>query len=186
MKQIWERKRLSEEGQKADDAVLQNDAISENNVDEITNSTQKLRRPNKILMEQARDPILLQLNAKIQKVEYSEKILQQDIRYKHYLNNSDCIVLKDEVISRQYYDETGQVKYHQTLLPKHLLKELLLALYGTAHKYPGISKLLQELRKKFYYPGIAKHVKKWVEECKIYQGKTCPKQRNNARIAYFA
>ena len=72
-------------------------------------------------------------------------------------------MLKDEIITRQYYDETGQVKHHQISLPKHLLKELLQAIYGTAHRHPGISKMLQEIRQKYYYPGIAKHVKKWVE-----------------------
>ena len=42
---------------------------------------------------------------------------------------------------------------------------MLQALHGTAHKHPGISKMLQEIRQKYYYPGIAKHVKKWVEGC---------------------
>ena len=108
---------------------------------------------------------MLHLKAKIQNEEYSEEILQQDIRYKHYLNNLDRIVLKDEIVTRQYYDETGQIKYHQILLPKHLLKELLQAIHGTAHRHPGISKMLQEIRQKYYYPGIAKYVKKWVEGC---------------------
>ena len=108
---------------------------------------------------------MLHLKAKIQNEEYSEEILQQDIRYKHYLNNLDSIVLKDEIVTRQYYDETGQIKYHQILLPKHLLKELLQAIHGTAHRHPGISKMLQEIRQKYYYPGIAKYVKKWVEGC---------------------
>ena len=107
------------------------------------------------------------MKAKIQQEEYSEGILQQDIRYKHYLQNLDRLVLKDEVTTRQYYDETGQVKYHQILLPKHLLKELLQAIHGTTHRHPGISKMLPEIRQKYYYPGIAKHVKKWVEGCEI-------------------
>ena len=49
------------------------------------------------------------------------------------------------------------------LLPKHLLQELLQAIHDTAHRHPGIPKMLQEIRQKYYYPGIAKHVKKWVE-----------------------
>ena len=154
------------------ETVIQIDAISENTVEEITNFTQKLRRTNQILLEQSRDPTLLQLKAKLQKEEYSEEILQQDIRYKYYLNNIDRIVLKNEIVTRQYYDETGQVKYHQILLPKHLLKELLQAIHGTAHRHPGISKMLQEIRQKYYYPGIAKHVKKWVEGCE-----TCAKDK---------
>ena len=90
----------------------------------------------------------------------------------------DRIVLKDEVITRQYYDETGQIKYHQILLPIRLLKELLHALYVTAHKLLGISKLLQQIRQKYNYRGIAKPVKRWVEGCE-----TCAKDKrvpNNA------
>ena len=41
------------------------------------------------------------------------------------------------------------------------------ALHGTAHKHPGISKMLQEIRQKYYYPGIVEHVKMWVEGCEI-------------------
>ena len=37
--QKWERKRLSNEGHKVDETVIQNDAISKNNVNEITNFT---------------------------------------------------------------------------------------------------------------------------------------------------
>ena len=163
--QIWERKKQSRTNPTDQEVVIQIDAITENIVDEITNFTQKLRRTNQILLEQSKDPTLQQLKAKIQNEDYSEEILQQDFRYKHYLNNLDRIVLKDEIVTRQYYDETGQIKHHQILLPKHLLKELLNALHGTAHKHPGISKMLQEIRQKYYYPGIAKHVKKWVEGC---------------------
>ena len=163
--QIWERKRQSKAGLKVDETVIYIDAISENVVDEITNFTQKLRRTNQILLEQSKDPVLLHLKSKIQNKEYSEENLQQDIRYRHYLNNLDRIVLKDEIVTRQYTDETGQIKYHQILLPKHLLKELLLAIHGTAHRHPGISKMLQEIRQKYCYPGIAKHVKNGCETC---------------------
>ena len=155
------------------ETVIQIDAISENIVEGITNFPQKLRRTNQILLEQSKDPILLQLKAKIQKEEYSEEILQQDFRYKFYLNNIDRIVLKDEIVTRQNYDETGQIKYHQILLPKQLVKKLIQGIHGTAHRHPGISKMLQEIRQKYYYPAIAKYVKKWVEGCK-----TCAKNKS--------
>ena len=87
--QIWERKRQSKAGLKVAETAIQIDVISENVVEEIINFTQKLRRTNQILLEQSKDPILLQLKAKIQNEEYSEEILQQDIRYRHYLNNVD-------------------------------------------------------------------------------------------------
>ena len=47
------------------------------------------------------------------------------------------------------------------------MRELLQAIHGTAHRHPGFSKMLQGIRQQYYYPGIAKHVKKWVEGCEI-------------------
>ena len=40
----------------------------------------------------------------------------------------------DEILTRQYFDETGTVKYNQVLLPKHLVQELFEALHGKADK----------------------------------------------------
>ena len=79
--QIWARKTVSKNGYKVDETVIQLDVITENNVEEITNFTQHLRQINQILLEQALDPNLLKLKAKIQKEEYSEEILQEDIQY---------------------------------------------------------------------------------------------------------
>ena len=112
--QIRERKKMSKTGLEVDEAVIQLNAISDNTVVEITNFTQKLRRTNQTLLEQSKDPTLLQMKAKIKKDEYSEKTPQPDIRYKHYLNNLDRIVLRDEIVTRQYYDETGKniIKYY--------------------------------------------------------------------------
>ena len=75
------------------------------------------------------------------------------------------IVIREDILTRQYFDETGNVKYHQILLPQHLLQELLQSLHGTAHKHPGIRKMLQEFRQRYYYPSVAKYVKKWIEGC---------------------
>ena len=96
--QIFEKKKQSKKELKVPETVIQFDA--EESVDEITNCTQKLRRTNQILLEQSKSPILLQLKAKIQKETHSEKILQPDIRYKHYLHNFDRLVLKDEIVTR--------------------------------------------------------------------------------------
>ena len=109
--------------------------------------------------------MLQQLKAKLLHEDYSESLLQQNARYRHYTNNLERIVIKDEILTWQYFDETGNVKYHQILLPQHLLQELLQSLHGTAHKHPGISKMLQEIRQKFYYPSMANDVKKCLEGC---------------------
>ena len=109
-----------------------------------------------------------QLRLNLQKEEYSETILQQDSRYRHYCSQIDRLSVQDDVVIRDYYDETGSVQYRQALLPKHLVSELLHSLHGMTNKHPGISKMLYEIRQKYYYPGIAKIVKKWVQGCEVW------------------
>ena len=46
------------------------------------------------------------------------------------------------------------------------MKELLYALQSTAVKHPGKFKMLQEIPQQDYYPGMTKHVKRWLEGCK--------------------
>ena len=120
-----------------------------------------MRKTNQIIIEQSKDAVLQQLKAKRLHEGYSESLLQQDARYRHYANNLERIVIKDEILTRQYFDETGNLKYHQILLPQHLLQELLQSLHG----HPCISKMLQEISQRYYYPNIAKCVKRWVEGC---------------------
>ena len=130
-------------------------------------AVQKLSFTNSIAVEQNNDVILQQLRLKILKESFSETILLQDNRYQHYCRQMDRLSVMDEIIVRQYFDETGSVKYNQLLLPKHLVQELLESLHGKANIHPGISKRLKEIRQKHYYPGIAKIVKKWVQGCEI-------------------
>ena len=118
---------------------------------------------NSIAVEQNNDVILLlklrQLRLKKLKESYSVTILLQDHRYQHYCRQMDRLsVAADEIITRQYFDETGDVKYNQVLLSKHLVQKLLESIHGKANKHPGISKKLIEIRQKYYYPGIAKIV----------------------------
>ena len=120
------------------------------------------------------------MKAKLLHEEYSETVLQHDARYRHYANNLERLVVKEDIPTRQYFDETENVKHHQILLPQHLLQELLQSLHGTAHMHSGISKMLQEIRQRYYYPSMAKHVKKWVEVCEtMRKGQTSPQCNNH-------
>ena len=64
-------------------------------------------------------------------------------------------------------------------MPGQLLKVLLQSSHGTAGKHPGISKTMQEIRQKYYFPSIATYVRNWVRDCEI-----CiqDKRINNTRI----
>ena len=101
------------------------------------------------------------------KESYSETILLQDTRYQHYCRQMDRLSVTDEIITRQYFDETGSIIYNQVLLPKHLVPELLESLHEKAIKHPGTSKMLIEIRQNYYYAGIAQIVKKRVQGCEI-------------------
>ena len=128
---------------------------------------QKLSYTNFIAVEQNNDVILQQLRLKILEENYSETILMQDTRYQHNCRQMDRLSVTDEIITRQYFDETGSIKYNQVLLLKHLIPELLESLHGEANKHPGISKMLIEIRQKYDYPDIAKIVERWVQGCEI-------------------
>ena len=109
---------------------------------------QKLSYTNSKAVEQNNVIILQQLRLKILKENYSETTLVQDTRYQHYCRQMDRLSVTDEIITRQYFDETESIKYNQVLLPKHLVTELLESLHGKVNKHPGISKMLIEIRKK--------------------------------------
>ena len=121
-------------------------------------------------IERQNDIILQQLLFKLRKEEYSETMLQQDPLYRR--RQLDRLSVQDDIIFRDYYDETGSVQFRQALLPEHLVTELLQSLHGTANKHPGISKMLHEIRQKYYYPIMAKIVKKMVHGCE-----TCIKDK---------
>ena len=91
----------------------------------------------KIRLEQNNDPVLRNLRAKIQGEPYDETALTQDYRYKHYLQNTPRIEIRQDIFTRRYYNDTGMISHYQVLLPQKLLDEFLHALH------PGITKMIQ-------------------------------------------
>ena len=110
---------------------------------------------------------------------FDEQIFLNDARYMHYSRNKKRIIIKDDIHYRQYYNDIGEVSHLQVLLPGQLLKVLLQSSHGTAGKQPGTSKMMQEIRQKYYFPSIATYVSNWVCDCEI-----CiqDKRINNTRI----
>ena len=86
---------------------------------------QRLSNISSVAIEQNNEIILQQLRLQILKGEYLETVLMQDNRYCNYSRQFDRLSVIDEIVPRQYFDETGFVKYNQVLLPKHLVTELL-------------------------------------------------------------
>ena len=84
----------------------------------------------RIRVEQDADLVLKNLKLEILGPPHDEVLLTTDRRFKHYKANEDRIILKDGLLFRKYYGETGSVKYYQILIPKQLVNEVLRNLHG--------------------------------------------------------
>ena len=88
-----------------------------------------------------------------------------DRRFKHYKANEDRIILKDGLLLRKYYGDTGSVKHYQVLIPNQLVNEVLRSLHGDFGKHPGITKTIIAYREKYSYPKMAQLIREWVMSC---------------------
>ena len=120
--EMWERKQRAKHNPATAESIITIETMTTNfNNTDITIKT-RLSRTNPIAAEQTNNGTLVHFEAKILKEDYSEEeVPQHAARYTYYLGNTARIVLRDEVLTRQYFDETGQIKYYQILLPQHLV-----------------------------------------------------------------
>ena len=120
----------------------------------------------RICVEQDVDLVLKNMKLKILGQPYDEVLIVTDSRYKNYKANEDRIILKDGLLYRKYFGETGSVKYYQFLIPKQLVKEVLWSLHGEFGRHPGISKTIIAYREKYFFPKMAQLIREWVISCK--------------------
>ena len=121
----------------------------------------------RIRLEQDADLVLKSLKLKILGQPHDDVLLATDRRYEHYKANEDRIILKDGLLFRKYYGETGSVKYYQILIPKQLVNEVLRNLHGEFGKHPGITKTIIAYREKYFYPNMAQLIKEWSGCCHV-------------------
>ena len=96
----------------------------------------------RIRVEQDADLALKNLKLKILGQPHDDVLLTTNGRFKHYKANEDRTILKDGLIFRKYYGETGSVKNYQILIPKQQVNEKLRSLHGEFGKHPGITKTI--------------------------------------------
>ena len=128
-------------------------------------SMSSIKATARIQVEQDVDLVLKNLKLKILGQPFDEVLIMTNSRYKHYKTNEDRIILKDGLLYRKYFGETGSVKYYQILIPKQLIKEVLRSLHGEFGKHPGISKTITACREKYYFPKMAQLIREWVISC---------------------
>ena len=119
----------------------------------------------RIRVEQDVDLVLKNMKLKILGQPYDEVLIMTDSRYKNYKANEDRIILKDGLLFRNYFGETGSVKYYQILIPKQLVKEVLRSLHREFGKHPGTFKTIKASSEKYYFPKMAQLIREWVMSC---------------------
>ena len=129
--QLWQRKKEARSNpiNQLPDISLEKLSIHKSTQTQ-TPTLQKLAKPITMAIEQNNDIILQPLRLKLQKEEYSKTLLQQDPRYQHYCRQLDRLSVHEDIIYRDYYDETDSVQFRQALFPKHLVAELLQSLHA--------------------------------------------------------
>ena len=166
--QLWERKKQLRDANKPIPAQ-----IDLNELEPITSiDTSQTDAPlndtiNSIQLEQLKDACLRNIKLKLSGQPFDLLTIESDKRSNRYKQNESRISIQNDTLVRAYYNNIGVVSHYQILLPKHLLQPLLEALHGTAHKHPGVTKMIQEFRQKYYYPGSAKQIKQWVASCAL-------------------
>ena len=118
-------------------------------------------------IREKQDADLVLRNLKLKKLgqPYDDVLLTTDRRFTHYKANEDRIILKDGLLLRKYYGDTGSVKNHQILIPKQLINEVLRSLHGEFGKHHGITKTIIAYRGKYYYPKMAQLIRECVMSC---------------------
>ena len=96
---------------------------------------------------------------------YDEVLVMTDSRYKNYKANEDRIILKDGLLFRKFFGETGSVIFYQILIPKQLVNEVLRSLHGEFGKQPGVYKTTIAYREKYYFPKMAQLIREWAMSC---------------------
>ena len=116
-------------------------------------------------VKQDADLVLRNLKIEILGQPHDDVLLSTDRRFKHYKANADRIILKDGLLFRKYYRETGSIKHYQILIPKQLVNEVLRIIHGDFSKHPWFTKTTIAYREKYYYPNLAQLIREWIMSC---------------------
>ena len=122
----------------------------------------------RIRVEQDVELKLKNMKLKILSQPHDIVLMMTEPRYKNYKANEDRVILKDGLLFRKFFGETGNVKYYQIFIPKQLVNEVLRSLHGEIGKHPGISKTIIAYREKYYFPKKAQLIREWVMSCEQF------------------
>ena len=125
-----------------------------------------IKANSRIRVEQDVDLVLNNMKLKILGQPHDEALFTTDSRYKDYKANEDRIILKNGLLSREFFGESGSVKHYQILIPKQLVTEVLRSLRGEFGTLPGNTETIAVYRRKYYFPNLAQLIRERVMSCK--------------------
>ena len=82
----------------------------------------QLKKPSRKLIEQDSDPRLQNIKREMLGLPFDEQNILNGARYIYYSRNKKRIIIKYDILGRQYYNDFGEVSHSHVLLPGQLLK----------------------------------------------------------------
>ena len=112
-KELWKRKKEARNAIPNDQPVVTLSCSYANDLKTDTTivNIAQLTKPSRILNEQDSDPTLLILKREKLGLPFDEQILLNDARYMHYSRNKKRIIIKDDILYRQYHNDLGEVNH---------------------------------------------------------------------------
>ena len=82
------------------------------------------------------------------------------------VKNRKRLEVVNKVVYRNFVDNTGRVLFKQIVVPPETMMPIISTMHGDPMQgHPGASKMLVELRKRYYIPNLSEHVSKFVINC---------------------
>ena len=138
-------------------------------------SMNEIKANARIRVEQDVNLVLKNMKLKLLGQPHDQVVLTTDSQYKHYKANEECIIREDGLFYRDYFGETGSVKYYPTIIPKHSVIEVHRSVHGEFRKHPGSTKTKIAYRENYCFPKMEQLIREWVMSCEqcIRKSRVC-------------
>ena len=94
-------------------------------------------------------------------------------------NNFDSLKVVNDILCRNFEDSSTGQSFLQQVVPTILRPKILESIHSsTTAAHLGVTKTLEKLRARFYWPGHKKDVSVFVSSCLICQQRNSPKQKH--------
>ena len=86
--------------------------------------------------------------------------------FQKLFKNRKRLEVVNNVLYRQFFDNIGHLAYRQIVVPPETTEAIIRTMHGDPMQgHPGASKMLSELRKRYYIPNLAEKVQVFVNNC---------------------